>query len=478
MAILEKASPSLPFNHRYLPAFGVMLDQQQDTSVLCELHSRAPYTFTPTPPFIRCDAPTSDPIATNLMYAQEFQFPASLQSSRKPQLTSHLPSYFIPPSTPKSDGIDRTSINNSQPHNLGDFEIGTPVLSGVDLEYALLENALNKDTPLPTTAPTTTVALPSSPSPPPPPQAATTTVRPTTGTAVLEPEFYFGDILGDEAVPPPAIPNMIKREDLDDDGVSDGTTVRHGAYGAAFPRDSAQPMLLSQDSGQAETDLSSAFESNSVGLEVGNMSGQDEIFMSDDLSVSASGRDAGHLGVGHGDGTLNSPASGTSMCEKISNVVGDDGICQHPDEYENLSAEIRMIIDILRAKIAGMPRRKLRESLAREVTLEDVEPLMAVNRDELAIMLGLGVTTWKTFMHSLGVPRWPARALKSQKVKEQKLLEKKMEAEKRGDVEMCFKMEKELSRVKMTHKRRRKGLISEAKLRVSNGGVRKKSRMC
>lgn len=84
------------------------------------------------------------------------------------------------------------------------------------------------------------------------------------------------------------------------------------------------------------------------------------------------------------------------------------------ETFEFLSPDMQSKISALKSKIKAMPRRKLRESLAREVKLFEVEPLMVVNRDDLAGFLGLGVTTWKSFVHSeLGVPRWPARALKS-----------------------------------------------------------------
>jgi hypothetical protein len=84
------------------------------------------------------------------------------------------------------------------------------------------------------------------------------------------------------------------------------------------------------------------------------------------------------------------------------------------EDFDGLPQELKVKIFALRTKIAGMPRRKLRDSLARDVTLEEIEPLMVVNRDDLAAMLALGVTTWKSFLHQeLGVSRWPARALKS-----------------------------------------------------------------
>ncbi len=84
------------------------------------------------------------------------------------------------------------------------------------------------------------------------------------------------------------------------------------------------------------------------------------------------------------------------------------------DRWGELPKEIRFHVENLRKKVARMPRRKLRGCLARDVTLEEIEPLMIVNRDDLATMLSLGVTTWKSFVHNeLGVSRWPARMLKS-----------------------------------------------------------------
>jgi hypothetical protein len=85
-----------------------------------------------------------------------------------------------------------------------------------------------------------------------------------------------------------------------------------------------------------------------------------------------------------------------------------------PARYGELPADVQAKIQALSGKISRMPRRKLRECLANEVTLQEVEPLMVVNRDDLATMLSLGVTTWKSFVHQeLGVARWPARGLKS-----------------------------------------------------------------
>lgn len=155
--------------------------------------------------------------------------------------------------------------------------------------------------------------------------------------------------------------------------------------------------------------------------------------------------------------------------------MSSPGIGSHPDLYENIDPLLRAKVDALARKISGMPRRKLRECLAQRVTIEDVEPLMVLNRDELAGMLGLGVTTWKMFVHnSLGVPRWPARALKSQVVKENKLLQRLKEAEMRGDADAMHRLRTEHSRVVQSHMKRRKMFRLEAKQRLQKPGFKKR----
>ncbi len=123
------------------------------------------------------------------------------------------------------------------------------------------------------------------------------------------------------------------------------------------------------------------------------------------------------------------------------------------DLYENLSPELQMRVDHLREKIAKMPRRKLRESLAKGVTIDEVIPLMSVNRDDLAEMLGLGVTTWKIFIHNtFGIPRWPARVLKSQETREQSLRGRLRDAELRGDTHTTQELWQELKKLEEKRK--------------------------
>ncbi len=127
----------------------------------------------------------------------------------------------------------------------------------------------------------------------------------------------------------------------------------------------------------------------------------------------------------------------------------------HPDLYENLSPDQQLRVDHLREKISKMPRRKLRESLARGVSIDEVEPLMSVNRDDLAEMLGLGVTTWKIFIHhTFGIPRWPARVFKSQDMREKSLKGRLREAEARGDAQATAELWAELKKLQ---EKRRKG---------------------
>lgn len=141
--------------------------------------------------------------------------------------------------------------------------------------------------------------------------------------------------------------------------------------------------------------------------------------------------------IGNGSSSLTADVlmdSGQSSLEMKANIVKHEIIFHAEDSpsgamavskpsgsysplketFESLSPDMQSKIRELKSKIKAMTRRKLRESLARDVKLYEVEPLMVVNRDDLAGFLGLGVTTWKSFVHSeLGVPRWPARALKS-----------------------------------------------------------------
>lgn len=184
-------------------------------------------------------------------------------------------------------------------------------------------------------------------------------------------------------------------------------------------------------------------------------------FVEDDEGMDAHSINANY------DTTLPSNRSNMSM--------SSPGIGSHPDLYENIDPLLRAKVDALARKISGMPRRKLRECLAQRVTIEDVEPLMVLNRDELAGMLGLGVTTWKMFVHnSLGVPRWPARALKSQLVKENKLLQRLKEAEMRGDSDTVHRLRNEHSRVVQSHMKRRKMFRLEAKQRLQKPGFKKR----
>lgn len=379
--------------------------------------------------------------------------PTSIGSQNKIPSTSILNSSLI--SKNRSAGRARklerpvlASVNNTS-------------LSSFELEYAMLENVLRKDD---------TVGACSR-------NVAVEREQKNCAPALLEPEFYFADILGDNGIPPHSLCNMMENGDLiSDDGVP------------LQLRDDAREEIC-EDSDKIETELSSALasivesqqaaraerdggcynepensgstkgidmdkESMDNGIEEMEGQEQDKLCRYDItkeyrsfLGLTESKKESVEEEViGRG---ANSPSSDISM--------SGGGVRSHPDVYENLSTDMRTKVDNLRDKIAMMPRRKLRESLAQGVTIEDVEPLMCLNRDELAGMLGLGVTTWKMFLHNtLGVPRWPARALKSQKVKEDKVIEKKKEAVRRGDHEQAYRLERELSKLKQSHLRRRK----------------------
>jgi hypothetical protein len=86
------------------------------------------------------------------------------------------------------------------------------------------------------------------------------------------------------------------------------------------------------------------------------------------------------------------------------------------------------------------------------VTLTDIEPLMAVNRDDLATMLCLGVTTWKSFVHQeLGISRWPARSLKSSATKSRETKERLLMAVEDGRSEDVVALHMELQRLQSDH---------------------------
>lgn len=401
----------------------------------------------------------------------------------------------------------------------------TNLLPGIEIDYSVLDNAIRKETSV--SAMCAPHPLSSDKQSGQGNQTVVAAVTMAAATApLLDPDLYFGDILGDDGVPPQALPTMMKSDDLEDTAQVE----MHKSYplGNGMHYSDQAPITSEELShhrvSRADEDsvagLSGATQYDQAGLStaptflssvnregsskhavmgVPNFSGiaaaeslggslsleksnghlmvspmtekvEASILNYDEMSVNDSAKsssDAGSDGDEDKDTVINSPASGSSMTN--GQMIGT-----HPDLYENLSPQIRDHIDQLREKIAAMPRRKLRESLAREVTIEDVEPLMFVNRDELAGMLGLGVTTWKTFMHSLGVPRWPARALKSQQGKEKKLLEKKDDAEKRGDADVIMKVNRDLEKLRHENERQRSTLKNNARLRVANVTMKKK----
>lgn len=135
---------------------------------------------------------------------------------------------------------------------------------------------------------------------------------------------------------------------------------------------------------------------------------------------------------------------------------------------QDMTPEMKLHVESLRKRIEGMPRRKLRESLATEITIEDVEPLMSVNRDEVAGLLGVGVTTWKAFVHkTLGIARWPARGIKSLQSKETSLRLRMREANEMHDACAVRELKSELSRLHIQREidRTRRRAMAEGKRR-------------
>jgi hypothetical protein len=152
--------------------------------------------------------------------------------------------------------------------------------------------------------------------------------------------------------------------------------------------------------------------------------------------------------------------------EKTFPGLGDNGWSSVREQYDELPLDIRRLIDRLRARISKMPRRKLRECLSSAVTLDEIEPLMGVNRDDLATMLSLGVTTWKSFVHQeLGVSRWPARSLKSALAKRRDAMARLAAAEQDGREEDVAGLRTELARLDRARERMMDGLRQAARQR-------------
>lgn len=426
---------------------------------------------------------------------------------------------FVPASSTKAT---RTARDNKGPSLVGGFGTESTSLSSFDLEYALLEQALRKDGSVPV-------------------GSTSAAIHPRLGKkaphSLLEPEFYFSDILGDNGVPPQ--PLSIKVGDNDDEPatfqtlvVSDGTGIqeqeelvkhRKCSTNASLDPDLSQALdnlagsSVSQDFRNSESALTSfkrcpmtfsnvtRYHERADGskLRRNNSSSRNSSLANghpfalrnlqnyrtlEGISKQKHGPSKARHVMTHGENGKNRTVGNSFIgnqidigCHKtVHSPISDSsmsgiGIATHPDLYENLSPVTREKVDSLQGKISVMPRRKLRESLAKGVSLDDVEPLMCINRDELAGMLGLGVTTWKMFVHhTLGIPRWPARALKSQKVKEKKLLQKKHDAERRGEFEVAEKVERELFRMTQAHMKRRKLFRDDARLKVNACPIAKK----
>lgn len=428
---------------------------------------------------------------------------------------------FGPASSSKAT---RTAGYNKGPSLVGGFGTESNSLSSFDLEYALLEQALRKDGSAAVAS--TSSAL----------QAHPEKKAPHN---LLEPEFYFSDILGDNGVPPQ--PLSIKAEDNDvepstfqtlavttrsgtqeqevilthrkcsttaplDPDLSQALANLAGSTVSADFRSSKSaltsfkryPMTFSNVTRDHENADGPSLRRNTSSSRKSSSTNGNPFALRDLQNYGMLGRvakerhcpskarhvmihgenknitDVGNRFVGNLGNQIDIGCHKTAHSPISDSSMSGIGIGTHPDLYENLSPEIREKVDSLHEKISAMPRRKLRESLSKGVRLEDVEPLMCVNRDELAGMLGLGVTTWKMFVHhTLGIPRWPARALKSQKVKEKKLLQKKLDAEKRGEFEVAEKVERELFRMTQAHMKRRKLFRDDAKLKVNNRPITK-----
>lgn len=394
---------------------------------------------------------------------------------------------------------------------LQDIDVDSQLPTGIELDYSAIDNAMSYPAtvnPMQTSDPLSTGERLN---------ASAVVTAPTTDDVdngpLLESEFYFEDILGDDGVPPDGLASIVKPDEMDDgespipkeypsqhcsffspetaitnEELSPHSTKLDNAFSTGlFPTynnsyyhvkptevspDSSMYQIVKENTGPNSVSVSS---SENVADPCPQHHEMELTGVENNVNVPHTFSDCEKFPMDEEDddedddvnAMTGSPRSGTSM-------TNEQGYGTHPDLYENLTPEVQKHVDALREKIAAMPRRKLRESLAQSVTLEDVEPLMFINRDELAGMLGVGVTTWKTFMHSLGVPRWPARMLKSQKVKEEKLTVKREDAEKRGDRELVDRLSRDLEKLKNANSRRRRQLRANAQLRVANVAMKKR----
>lgn len=150
-----------------------------------------------------------------------------------------------------------------------------------------------------------------------------------------------------------------------------------------------------------------------------------------------------------------------------SSWVNDE---QRSKSTHPLTPAIIAHVHALRRRIESMPRRKLRESLASSITIEDVEPLMSINRDEVAGLLGIGVTTWKAFVHkTLGIARWPARGVKSLQSKENSLQSRLREAHQLNDITAAREIQSELAKLRIQRdadRARRRSLAEKRRQKV------------
>lgn len=400
-------------------------------------------------------------------------------------------------SPPPSSSAARPGAALKGPSLVGGFANESTSLSSFDLEYALLEQALKKDSS--GTAQT----------------HGDDQSRPERrgGQNVLEPELYFSDILGENGIPCQSLVsdqnqvygvnetsrgkagNDQNHEQMDVDLSSALASLVGSDVSTELKEDDKSGIRVRtqvplRSNGRPEGSHSNLFVKNTVTdgyyIPNGNSAAFRElrtVATMDNVSLQCGSQTTKDIRPGLEDDVKLLGSGSTGEDEAAQSPVSDSsineaGICNgigsHPDLYENLNEDIREKVDRLQGIISKMPRRKLRESLARGVSIDDVEPLMCVNRDELAEMLGLGVTTWKMFVHhTLGIPRWPARALKSQQVKEKKLQQKKLEAEQRGEYDVAERVQRELTRMTQAHQRRRKLFRNDVKHRISRVPIRK-----
>lgn len=142
-----------------------------------------------------------------------------------------------------------------------------------------------------------------------------------------------------------------------------------------------------------------------------------------------------------------------------------------PEMPKNVSTQTRLSILGIRNKVQKIKRSKLLQGLAAAVKIDEVLPLLGLNRDNVARLVGVSTTTWKGFAHKkLGIKRWPGRTFRKFEDTETYLHRRLAFAEKLNDTadmetarlemkQLKETMKKEIDEIKETSRKFQQGEI-------------------